>query len=39
VLEPTAMPSGEPLRPWTAALADYLPLLRRQLVVEAGAPR
>ena len=30
VLEPTPMPSGEPLRPWQAALADYVPLLRRQ---------
>ncbi|MGH2511520.1 MAG: SDR family oxidoreductase, partial [Candidatus Limnocylindrales bacterium] len=31
VLEPTLSPSGEPLRHWTAALADYLPRLRRQL--------
>jgi dTDP-4-dehydrorhamnose reductase len=30
VLEPTAPPSGEPMRPWTAALADYVPVLRRQ---------
>ena len=30
VLQPTAVPSGEPLRSWQAALADYLPLLRRQ---------
>lgn len=30
VLEPTRLPSGEPLRPWQQALADYLPLLRRQ---------
>lgn len=29
VLEPTALPSGEPLRPWQAALADYLPYLLR----------
>lgn len=29
VLEPTPLPSGEPLRTWTAALADYLPTLRR----------
>jgi dTDP-4-dehydrorhamnose reductase len=36
VLEPTPMPSGEPLRPWTAALADYLPALRRQLAVQPG---
>jgi dTDP-4-dehydrorhamnose reductase len=30
VLEPTASPGGEPLRPWAAATADYLPTLRRQ---------
>jgi dTDP-4-dehydrorhamnose reductase len=30
VLEPTPLPSGEPLRPWPEALADYLPLLLRQ---------
>jgi dTDP-4-dehydrorhamnose reductase len=30
VLEPTPLPSGEPLRPWQAALADYLPTLLRQ---------
>jgi dTDP-4-dehydrorhamnose reductase len=30
VLEPTLPPSGEPLRPWQTALADYVPLLRRQ---------
>ncbi|HEX5012540.1 MAG TPA: NAD(P)-dependent oxidoreductase [Candidatus Limnocylindrales bacterium] len=29
VLEPTPLPSGEPLRPWQAALADYLPSLLR----------
>jgi dTDP-4-dehydrorhamnose reductase len=27
VLEPTPLPSGEPLRPWGAALAEYLPTL------------
>ena len=32
VLEPTPLPSGEPLRPWPAALADQLPALRRRLV-------
>ncbi|MGH2513525.1 MAG: SDR family oxidoreductase, partial [Candidatus Limnocylindrales bacterium] len=37
VLEPTPMPSGEPIRPWTAALADYLPVLRRQLAVESSS--
>ena len=29
VLAPTPLPSGEPLRPWDAALADYLPVLLR----------
>jgi dTDP-4-dehydrorhamnose reductase len=29
VLEPTPLPGGEPLRPWQAALADYLPSLLR----------
>jgi dTDP-4-dehydrorhamnose reductase len=30
VLEPTPLPSGEPLRPWRQAVADYLPTLLRQ---------
>jgi dTDP-4-dehydrorhamnose reductase len=30
VLESTPLPGGEPLRPWQAALADYLPMLVRQ---------
>src|SRR5690349_12351933 len=30
VLEPTMPPSGEPMRPWQVALADYVPLLRRR---------
>ncbi|MFL5686199.1 MAG: SDR family oxidoreductase [Chloroflexota bacterium] len=30
VLEPTMPPSGEPMRPWEIALADYVPMLRRQ---------
>ena len=30
VLDPTPLPGGEPLRPWSAALADYLPILLRQ---------
>jgi dTDP-4-dehydrorhamnose reductase len=34
VLEPTPLPGGEPLRPWQAALADYVPGLLR-----AGAAR
>ncbi len=29
VLEPTPMPSGEPLRPWPDAMADYAPALQR----------
>ncbi len=41
VLEPTSLPSGEPLRDWPAALADYLPVLRRQLAAGSAsiAPR
>jgi dTDP-4-dehydrorhamnose reductase len=35
VLEPTPQPSGEPLRPWQAAVADYLPSLLRQRAVAA----
>ena len=30
VLEPTSLPSGEPLRPWQQALADHVPSLLRQ---------
>jgi dTDP-4-dehydrorhamnose reductase len=30
VLEPTRPASGEPLRPWPEALADYVPVLLRQ---------
>jgi dTDP-4-dehydrorhamnose reductase len=29
VLAPTPLPSGEPLRPWPAAMADYAPTLLR----------
>ncbi len=29
VLEPSLLPSGEPMRPWTEALADHVPWLRR----------
>jgi dTDP-4-dehydrorhamnose reductase len=36
VLAPTALPSGEPLRPWQAAFADYRPALARE---RAGATR
>ncbi len=28
-LVPTPLPSGEPIRPWTAAMADYAPVLAR----------
>ncbi len=31
VLAPTVLPSGEPMRPWRSALADYLPMLRRSM--------
>ena len=30
VVEPTMLPGGEPMRPWEQALADYVPVLRRQ---------
>jgi dTDP-4-dehydrorhamnose reductase len=33
VLEATPLPSGEPLRPWQEALADYLPALLRSRIV------
>lgn len=36
VLEATAIPGVEPLRPWQQALADYLPLLRRQRTATAA---
>ena len=29
VLSPTPLPSGEPMRPWPQAMADYAPTLRR----------
>jgi dTDP-4-dehydrorhamnose reductase len=35
VLEPSRLPSGEPLRSWQQALAEYLPVLRRQLAATA----
>ncbi len=37
VLAPTPLPGGEPLRSWQAALADYLPTLRRQRAAAAAA--
>ena len=39
VLEPTPLPGGEPLRPWQAALADYLPVLLRQRSAARAAAR
>jgi len=33
VLAPTPLSSGEPMRPWQEALADYLPVLLRQRTV------
>ena len=39
VLEPTPLPGGEPLRPWAAALADYLPVLRRQRAAASAGAR
>jgi len=37
VLEPASAPgSAEKVRPWSAALADYLPALRRQLAAPPG---
>ena len=30
VLAPTPLPSGEPLRPWPDAMADYAPILLRE---------
>ena len=39
VLAPTPLPGGEPLRPWQAALADYLPALRRQRAAASAGSR
>jgi dTDP-4-dehydrorhamnose reductase len=36
VLAPTPLPSGEPLRPWPDAMADYLPALLRERRIRAG---
>jgi dTDP-4-dehydrorhamnose reductase len=38
VLEPTPLPGGEPIRAWQAAVADYLPVLRRQLSAAGSRP-
>ena len=35
VLAPTPLPSGEPLRPWPAAMADYAPALLRATRIRA----
>jgi dTDP-4-dehydrorhamnose reductase len=35
VLAPTRLPSGEPLRPWPAAMADYAPALLRATRIRA----
>jgi dTDP-4-dehydrorhamnose reductase len=35
VLEPTPPPSGEPLRPWQDAFADYVPVLVRDRAIAA----
>lgn len=35
VLAPTPLPSGEPIRSWESAMADYAPLLRRAVAAAA----
>jgi dTDP-4-dehydrorhamnose reductase len=35
VLAPTPLPSGEPIRPWQQALADYAPFLKRSVAAAA----
>jgi len=39
VLEPTPLPSGQPLRTWPRALADYVPTLLRQRAAAASTVR
>lgn len=39
VLEPTPLPSGEPLRPWPDAMADYAPILLREAAGGSRAAR
>ncbi len=39
VLAATALPSGEPMRPWQQAMADYAPILRRAVAAAASAAR
>jgi len=36
VLAPTPLPSGEPIRPWQQAMAEYEPFLKRALAAAAG---
>jgi dTDP-4-dehydrorhamnose reductase len=36
VLAATPLPSGEPMRSWQAAMADYAPILRRNRATPAG---
>ena len=38
VLEPTPLPSGEPLRLWPDAMADYAPQLLRETAAGGGRP-
>lgn len=37
VLAPTRLPSGEPMRPWVAAMADYAPRLRQAYAADRRA--
>jgi dTDP-4-dehydrorhamnose reductase len=37
VLEPSPLPSGEPLRPWPDAMADYAPAMLRARAAAGGA--
>jgi dTDP-4-dehydrorhamnose reductase len=39
VLAPTPLPSGEPMRPWPRAMADYAPILRRSMAAAGGRAR
>ena len=39
VLEPTPLPSGQPLRPWFDAMAEYAPVLLRARAAAGGASR
>ena len=38
VLEPSPLPSGEPMRPWSEALADYAPFLTRFAAADQATP-